>query len=272
MTVTVIRLVCALAVLATACSREPAPKGQAPAPRSAAAPAAQPPTPGQSPPDNEVAERSATTAAADTISGPVMETMDAGTYTYVRVKSGSNEVWAATSRFPVKVGDRVTVPLEMPMRDFHSKSLDRDFPVIYFASAIAREGERIAGDGAAMQPMNSHSPGHAAAVVTERIPPTAGVTPVDQVWANRASLAGKPVTVRGKVVKYNGGIMGVNWLHIQDGTGKAGDENHDLAVTTTDDAAVGDVVTATGTVSVDKDFGAGYAYRVIVEKAALRRP
>ncbi len=38
-------------------------------------------------------------------------------------------------------------------------------------------------------------------------------------------------------------------------------------MTTTADLAVGDVVTATGTVAVDKDFGAGYTYTVMIEDA-----
>jgi hypothetical protein len=94
---------------------------------------------------------------------------------------------------------------------------------------------------------------------------------VAEVWAKRASLGGKPVTVRGKVVKFNGGIMGRNWLHIQDGSGKAEDGTHDLTMTSDAVAKVGDVVTLTGTVAVDKDFGAGYSYAVIVEGATIVR-
>lgn len=195
--------------------------------------------------------------------------MDAGTYTYVRVKSGTDDVWAATSQFKVAVGERVTIPLEMAMDNFHSKALNRNFPLIYFASYIAREGEPVPAAPRAIAPMGSHGSSAATPPGDERIEPKPGVTAVDEVWATRASLKGKSVTVRGKVVKYNAGIMGVNWLHIQDGTGTAGDKTNDVAVTTSDVAKVGDVVTATGTVAVDKDFGAGYAYPVIIERARL---
>jgi len=77
------------------------------------------------------------------------------------------------------------------------------------------------------------------------------------------------VTVRGRVVKYNGGILGRNWLHLQDGSGELAKGTNDLTVTTTGAAAIGDVVTATGTGAVDRDFGAGYTYTVMVEDAAL---
>ena len=77
------------------------------------------------------------------------------------------------------------------------------------------------------------------------------------------------MTIRGKVVKYNGGIMGKNWLHLRDGSGKAEANDNDLTVTSQDTAAVGDVVVVKGVVRVDKDFGAGYAYPVIVEDAKI---
>jgi len=213
----------------------------------------------------------------ETVTGTVVETMDAGSYTYVRVNTGSREVWAAASQFPVKVGDRVVVPLEMPMENFHSKALDRDFPVLYFASQITREGETAAPAMAAAHPpmggqapMAGHPPATGSATLTEPVAPAEGGVTVAKVWADRASLKGKTVTVRGRVVKVNSGILDRNWLHIQDGTGKIDDGSHDLTVTTAGTAKVGDIVTVTGRLAIDKDFGAGYAYKVIVEDATIK--
>ena len=64
--------------------------------------------------------------------------------------------------------------------------------------------------------------------------------------------------------------MNRNWVHLRDGSGAAGKDN-DLTVTTSDNAAVGDVVVVKGTVRLDKDFGAGYAYPVIVEDAKVSK-
>jgi hypothetical protein len=75
-------------------------------------------------------------AAPGAFSGKVAETMDAGGYTYVLVDTGTNQLWAAASRFQVKKGDVVSVPDSMPMSNFRSDSLKRTFPVIYFASNI----------------------------------------------------------------------------------------------------------------------------------------
>jgi hypothetical protein len=208
------------------------------------------------------------------VTGPVLETMNASSYTYVRVKTDQGDVWAASSEFPVAVGDRVTLALEMPMENFRSETLKRDFPLIYFTTRIGREGQVLAaapaaqGMGGGVQTGASDARA-AGAQVTEPIPPAPGGTTVAGVWANRKSLAGKTVTVRGKVVKFNGGIMGRNWIHIQDGTGTAADGTHDLLLTSDAAASVGDVITATGTVAIDKDFTAGYAYAVLVEGAKI---
>lgn len=199
--------------------------------------------------------------------------MDASTYTYARLKTPKGEIWVATGKTAVAVGEKLVVPLETEMRDFHSPSLKRDFPLIYFVSQVSREGQPPAQ--ATPPPMAvGHGMGGAAAsaapVKVDPIAPPAGGSSIADVWAKRSALAGKAVTVSGKVVKFNGGILGRNWLHIQDGSGKAADGTHDLTVTTDAAAKVGDVITVTGTVAVDKDFGAGYAYKVMLEGGRLK--
>ena len=204
--------------------------------------------------------------AENTFTGEVKETMEAGPYTYVRVDNGSEEIWAAASRFPVAVGDRVVVPLSMPMESFHSDSLDRDFELIYFAGQIFREGEAPApGMLAGHPPVNAQQ---ASAEPISVTPAEGGVT-IAELWAGKDRLAGSTVVVRGKVVKFNREIMGTNWLHLQDGSGDAEAGTHDITVTTSGAAAVGDVVTVTGSAAVDKDFGFGYAYPVLIQDAEV---
>jgi hypothetical protein len=218
------------------------------------------PTPSQEPAATQPAP-----APVEIATGTVVETMDAAGYTYVRLDLGDKEIWAAGKQFEVKVGDRVSVPLEMPMTDFHSQTLDRDFPLIYFASVIFH-GEKpaaaaAAAHGAGTQPV--------ADVDSSKIEPVAGGMTVAQVWAARSELAGKPVTVRGKVVKFNAGILGRNWIHIQDGSGSAAQADHDLTITTAGTTKVGEVISVTGTLVVDQDFGAGYTYALLIEDATL---
>jgi hypothetical protein len=98
----------------------------------------------------------------------------------------------------------------------------------------------------------------------------AGAVRVSETYEKAEKLDKKTVVVRGKVVKVSKGIMGKNWVHLRDGSGDPGKGTNNLVVTTQDDPNVGDVVTAKGTLYKDKDFGAGYKYRVIVEEATVK--
>ncbi len=94
---------------------------------------------------------------------------------------------------------------------------------------------------------------------------------VAELYKEKAELNGKAVTLHGKVAKANNQIMDRNWIHLRDGTGDAADGSNDITVTTQDTVEVGDEITATGTVAVDLDFGSGYKYPLIVEKATVTK-
>jgi len=219
---------------------------------------------------------------AQTFTGKVLETMNAATYTYVLVDTGKATNWAAAQQFAVKVGDTVTIKDGMPMPNYHSKTLNRDFSVVYFTGRASVAGAPTDGSelpaghpaiGGASGMTNlpaGHPPIGAAAQPSVDFSgitvPKNGKT-VAEILKNSAKLKGKTVTLRGKVVKYNGGIMGKNWLHVRDGSGEDG--SNDLTVTTDLDAKVGDTVLVKGEVAIDRDFGAGYKYAVIIEDAEV---
>jgi len=268
----------AFASLMCAISSCAKPASEAPAPNAAAG--AQPQAVAQA--SHDVPPPAAVAGAVETVQGRVLESFDSSGYTYVRVKTDQGEVWAATLAFKVAVGDTVVVPLENPMRNFRSQALKRDFDLVYFATRIGKPGEAApsASSGAlppGHPPTNpaatpeSPMPAEPNAKLIDKIAPPQGGMAVANVWANRKSLAGKLITVRGKVMKYNPGIMGLNWIHLQDGSGVVKDGTHDLTVTTTNETRVGDVVTITGTVVVDKSFGAGYGYAVMLQGARVAR-
>ena len=218
----------------------------------------------------------ATAPASDTITGTIAETMNSGGYTYARLQTGSKDSWIATSELPVKTGDRISAAINMPMENFNSKTLNRNFPLIYFVTDVTRNGEAVAAPAVpagAPALAGSHEPTQASAapqVVEPIAPPPGGIT-IAELWAKRKSLAGKVVVVRGKVVKVNNAIMGSNWFHLQDGSGVAKDGTNDLTVTTSGTVNVGDIVTISGTLATDKDFGSGYAYDAIVENAIVTK-
>lgn len=197
------------------------------------------------------------------ISGKVVETMNGGGYTYARIESRGKQFWLAMPTTRLKVGEDATFYPGQEMQDFKSAALKRTFDRIIFTN-----GRLVLPGSAEYRAKNKVKP------VKVKIAKAKGseAHTVAEVYQDKASLSGKKVSVRGKVVKISMGIMGKNWVHLQDGTGSPAKGTNDLVVTTLDDnAAIGDVVTATGTVTPDKDFGYGYRYDVIMEQAEIKK-
>ena len=201
------------------------------------------------------------------LSGEVVETMDSGGYTYVQIDTGGEKIWAAGPVTPLEKGAKISIPSGMVMTDFRSESLNRSFDKIYFVSSFSG---KTGGHGGGLP--QGHPPIGDGDDVAATMDFTGIDVPVNghdiaTVYGQRQELEGKSVIVRGKVVKATNRVMGKNWLHLRDGTG--GEGTNDLTVTTDETAKVGDVVTATGRLSLNRDFGAGYTYEVIMEDAAV---
>lgn len=270
----------AVALLAGCAKKEaPAPTAAAPA---AAKPAAQPvaaaalmppPSTTASPiplpaPGSQMATPAPPVESAMRVSGKVLEVHDAAGYTYLRLATPSGEKWAAVAQTPAKVGESITINAQMVAEQFESKSLKRKFDKIIFGT--------VAGARASTQLPPGHPPttGVQAPVAdlgNIKVEKADGGKTIAEIWASRAESKDKEVIVRGKVVKFLPEIMGKNWLHLRDGSGSRGSGDDDLTVTTKDVVAVGDVVIVKGKLAVDKDFGAGYRYPVIVEDAKVTK-
>ncbi|MCK5800327.1 MAG: nucleotide-binding protein [Deltaproteobacteria bacterium] len=221
--------------------------------------------------------------------GTVLETMDASSYTYLRLKTASGaEAWAAVSKAKVKVGAKVAVAKPHPMQNFHSSTLNRTFPLIYFGNlgggkagvhGMGGMGKnprgmgKAHGGGTASDMKRAHSGIGRAKIAVGTLAKAKGGYRVAEIFAQRKTLAGKKVIVRGKVTKFNPGIMGKNWFHVQDGSGDATARTHDLTVTSplATTVKVGDVVLIEGTLASDKTVGPGYSYRALLEGATLKK-
>jgi hypothetical protein len=216
------------------------------------------------------------------VRGTVLETMDSGGYTYVLVETDQDQRWAASQQTALSAGDVVQMGAGMPMTSFTSKTLDRTFDVLYFVdglqnlSAPAATATQGAAAMPAGHPATGMPPGHpsvdTAGDTAAAETPVAALEPgQDIAWlhANRDSLSGQQVSLRGKVVKYNEGILGWNFIHLQDGSGDVADGSNDLTITSKATTVVGDTVVVTGTVILDKDFGAGYAFPTMIEDATI---
>ncbi|MFO7762077.1 MAG: DNA-binding protein [Thermodesulfobacteriota bacterium] len=92
---------------------------------------------------------------------------------------------------------------------------------------------------------------------------------IAEIYSKAGELDGKKVQVRGKVMKVSPNIMGKNWIHFQDGTGNAMKNTHDLVFTSQARPEKGQKLVMEGTLAKEKDFGAGYRYKAIVENAEI---
>lgn len=209
-------------------------------------------------------------AAMGAVTGTIAETMDAGGYTYVRLQTEAyGEIWAAIPQTSVTVGAPITIEQPNLMTDFESKTLHRTFDKILFgnvagAKAALPAAAPVAAGGSPSAPVAS------GPISVPKAEGADGHT-IAEVYAKKGALADGSVSVRGRVMKATNGVMGKNWLHLQDGSGAAADGDHDLTVTTDALVELGSTVLVQGKLHTDKDFGAGYSYAVIVEDAAVVR-
>ena len=220
-------------------------------------------------------------SAPSEVTGTVLETMESGGYTYLKLKTSSGEVWAAVNKADVKKGSAATVTNPMLMENFESKTLNRKFDKIYFGTLGNTGGGALPpghpavggapnGNMAAQHAAAAAGPADVGPIKVSKAPGPDGRT-VAEIYAQKTALKDKKVVLHGKVVKFLPEIMGKNWIHVRDGSGSAAGKNDDMTITTADTVAVGDVVTVTGTVKLDKDFGAGYAYPVMIEDAKISK-
>lgn len=200
--------------------------------------------------------------AGSSITGKVVETIDGGGYTYINIEQDGKSQWVAVPTTQVTVGQEVSVMPGSIMNNFPSKTLGRTFESIVFSSGLA--------GAAASAKTPQAAPDRNIEKIKVKKADGANAYTVAELYAKRGELDTKSVVLSGQVIKVSQGIMGKNWIHIQDGSGSASDRTNDIIVTSQDVPEVGAVVTAKGILYKDKDFGSGYKYSVIVEEASIK--
>jgi hypothetical protein len=214
-----------------------------------------------------------TSVAAPTasVNGKVLEVKDVESYTYLRLMTKDGETWAAVAKAPVKVGADVTVENVTIMQNFESKTLKMTFDRIVFGSLVA-SGASAAAAGGDMTALHA-GVNSAVDVGDVKVAKATGANArtVADIAMKRIELKDKTVVVRGKVVKFTPEVLGMNWIHLRDGSGSASDGTNDVLVTTKDEARIGDVVLVRGVVHIDRDLGSGYSYKVLIDNATLQK-
>lgn len=192
--------------------------------------------------------------------GELVETFNSGGYTYAHLKTDQGSVWAAGPRTAINKSDKVSFIGKVAMIDFYSKSLDRKFENIYFVDSFIINGVKTGNT--VIDPHKKIDKPQAAALKT--FSKAENGQNIAEILKDKDTLAGKTVKIRGQVSKYTENVMGKNWLHIRDSS-----SDQDITITTAASAKLNDVVLAEGQLILDKDYGYGYIYPVLIENATL---
>ncbi len=209
----------------------------------------------------------------------VKEVLQTSTYTYLLVTENSAENWLALPKMQASPGETYYYKNGFKMTDFESKELERKFKTVYFLESVSTTPD-IAVKATSSNPhvaMYQQQPDTAATVQykaevivkKEEVnlqPADQGIT-IAGLFSDKDKYDGKTIQIRGKVTKFNAKIMGKNWIHIQDGTEYSG--KFDLTVTTAIEATLGETIMLEGKIALNKDFGYGYSYEVLLEDARL---
>lgn len=187
-------------------------------------------------------------------------------YTYLLVKGKGPEYWIAVSSTEIQVGESITYQGGMLMENFHSEELNRTFEKVIFLEDLVENQASSNTDK-----MLGTSQG--SEVKTDRLETSieaeAGTVSIEELFADPGAYEGKTIRVKGEVAKFNPNIMERNWIHLQDGTDFEG--KFDLTVTSQEGFVVGQVLTLEGIIALNRDFGYGYSYEILLEKATLAK-
>jgi hypothetical protein len=199
----------------------------------------------------------------------VLEVQQVNSYTYLYVKENDNERWLAIPSMDAKIGEVYYYKGGMEMTDFNSKELNKTFESVIFLASINKnpiDDEKTVFQHASNIDSTKTS-NSTVEKLTLVIKPVDGGISIAELIKNKKSYESKTVRIKGKVTKFNPQVMRKNWVHLQDGTEYNG--IFDLTLTTNAEVKVGDIVTLEGELFLDRDFGYGYFYNLIVENAIL---
>ena len=199
------------------------------------------------------------------IYGKVKDIIDVPGYTYIEVDTGKKKVWAAGPRgAPLNIGDMIAFSTDTPMENFHSKSMNRDFPIIYFVNRFITDKEAPATNPASTSSSHAQIKKGLVAKPATGIDKVEGGNTISEIYALKHKLKGKTIRVRGQVTKFTAEVLGKNWIHIRDSS-----TLDELTVTTDAAVAIDDVIIIEGKLELDKDYNYGYVYKVILEDARI---
>ncbi len=192
----------------------------------------------------------------------VTDVLQTTSYTYLLGKENDKSQWIVVPKIEAKPGEVYYYQGGNEMTDFKSTQLNRTFKSVLFLGGVVKEKSlaKEKTDSLASKVKSNKK-------IEVTINPAEGGITIAELFSNKSKYAGKIVKIKGKVTQFSSSIMGKNWIHLQDGTEYKG--IYDLVATTNMDVKVGEIVVLEGKIALDKDFGFGYFYKVIMEDSKV---
>ena len=197
----------------------------------------------------------------------VNEVVEGGGYTYLNVEEGKSEYWMAITSSDVIAGETYYYSGGIQMKDFESKQLGKTFDFITFAETVSANKEELSKVDVKSDPHKAVTEAKKDKMI-DKMAKNDGEIYLEEIFNNKNSYANKEVEVKGIVVKVNKNILDKNWIHIIDGTKT--ETNSSLTITSSELVKVGDTVVVAGKIVLDKDFGYGYVYNIILEEGKFK--
>ncbi len=199
----------------------------------------------------------------------VTEVLPTSKYVYLKVREGQEEFWIATGKMEVKKGETYFYNDGLLKTDFRSEEHNRVFEKIYLVSKLISKGDHT---NLTKSESRSNSVADRSVTQKENIPTHTekeiqhmGAITIAELVKDTEKYEGHSVEVSGTCVKVNSNIMGRNWIHLQDGT----QDDFDLVVTSNARITEGSTITIRAVVALNRDFGSGYSYDLILENGTL---
>ena len=202
--------------------------------------------------------------------GEILEIKGAMGYKYLKVDENGTELWVAIANAPVSVGDRIGYDKKTVMKNFESKTLGQKFKEVIFASDVYLP-QKVEKPKSMKEMLHLKDSSQNEEEEPSKPFVKKDAYTIEEVHMWRKHLDGQTISLEATVYKVSHQIMKLDWVHLGDGTGNEKKLTDDLVFTATSSSIkAGDKVIATGKVVVNKDFGFGYFYKVLIQDAAFQ--
>ncbi len=196
----------------------------------------------------------------------VLDILETTKYVYLKVEENDKQFWIATLKQKIDIGGTYFYKGGLLKTNFESKEHNKTFEKIYLVTSLVQSNHGNENRNKNIKSQDNQQKDKVnSATNTLNNNQKTGSIKIAELVANLNKYKGKTVQLSGICVKINPNIMGRNWIHLKDGS----KDDYDLVITSDTFVKEGSEITIKATVSLNKDFGAGYKYELILENGVI---